>query len=388
MKKLNLLLVSMLFLSGCTTVQDENSQHDTSSVIDHASSEQVKENPISHVDMAYEIEELEVPQELQCENYEFRAALQDNHATENSIHFQILTLEDSLYSTVGLYDYDFKTQKAELIKDYQNQGTRVWDSIYDDQGNLYEFVLFYEGDKEYGEVRYNGEPLIRTEPQLPFNIRRFEKLGDDIYLLTENIIDEAITKWLVLHFKDGTVEIVDEVIQDREGIKNELPNVVTPNVQLNSSHWISYAMEDAGKYYIHSFNQNDSFEFEVPQLPINIINLKDYILVNTLVNENEPENRQCKIFSYEIKTKELKEISNEEIGPTTQVSDNEFYSVDIDETIKLHTFDGKELRVKEIEQIPKNASAQTIVRIDEHTDFVKIMQGSDTNSFYLIHWKE
>lgn len=396
MKKLNLLLVVGVLLSGCTTNQEASSQvnsmDSTSSMVSKQNNEDVTP-VIDHTSMEYEIEELLVPEEVKGDHYDFVSALQNDHATSEYINFQVLSKEDPrFYTSKAQYRYYFKTQTLEKIKDYGDETIRLWDSIEDEKGNLYEFVNVFENDTSRWEVRYNGTSIYNLHPQSPYYIRQFEKLGEEIYLLSQDIVDETHTKWLVMHFNDDKVEIIDEIVTDRMGANSvDYPLLSVPNLQLDSRDWFSYATEQAGKYTVHSFNQNEKITFEVPESPINIINLKDHILIDvsrTREAVDNPEDASYKQYCFDVKTKELKEVGNEEIGLTYQVSDNEFYSVTNFEKVKLYHFDGEKLTSKVIEETVENSLAHRAVRIDENTDFVKLEDTDDQIHFYLIHWKK
>lgn len=396
MKKLSLLLAIGVMFGGCATNQDVSSQTASTESINSSTTEQDHEETtfmVDHTSMNYEVEELPVPEEFKAENYEFPIYLQDGHTTSDYVYFQILNKQKGGLSE-GLYRYDLATQKAEFIKDYKNEETRLYDYIEDEKGNVYELITVSENNTSCCVVRYNNEEIVRVLPRSPFNIRQFEKLGDEIYLLAEDIVDEEHIKWIVMHFNEGKVEILDEVVQDNdigEVNKIDYPYLVAPNIQLNSKDWISYVTEQAGKYTVHSFNQNEKITFEVPEAPINVINLKDYILVDvsrkesTVLNPEEAFNKQ---YSYDVKTKELKEIAHEKIGLTIQVSDNEFYSSDNFTKTKLYYFDGTELKSKVIEETPEESFAHRAVRIDDETDFVKVEDTDGQVHFYLIHWKK
>ncbi|MDO4663974.1 MAG: hypothetical protein Q4A59_03730 [Erysipelotrichaceae bacterium] len=396
MKKLNLLLAIGILLSGCATNQDVSSQTSSSESMNSSTTEQDREEVtaiIDHTSMDYEIEELSVPVEFKAENYEFPIYLQDCHATSDYIYFEILNKQKRGLSE-GLYRYNLEDQKAEFIKDYKDEETRLYDYITDEKGNIYELLTLNENNTSYCVVRFNNEEIVRVLPQTPFHIRQFEKLGEEIYLLAEDVVDEEHIKWLVMHFDEGKVEIVDEVVQDNsvsEVNKVDFPYLVAPNIQLNSKNWVSYATEQAGKYTVHSFNQNEKITFDVPESPINVINLKDYILVDVSRKEDtvlNPEDAFYKQYSYDVKTKELKEIANEKIGLTIQVSDHEFYSSDNFTKTKLYHFDGKELKPKVIEETPEQSLAHRAVRIDDETDFLKLEDTDGQIHFYLIHWKK
>lgn len=394
MKKLNLLFAIALLFSGCATNQDVSNQTSSTESANSTATEQDHEEVIiDHTSMNYEIEELAIPEEFRAENYEFPIYLQDCHTTPEYIYFEILNKQKRGFSE-GLYRYDLATQKAEFIKDYKNEETRLYDYIEDENGNVYELITVYENNTSSCVVRYNNEEIVRVSPQSPFNIRQFEKLGNEIYLLAEDIVDEENIKWLVMHFDEGKVEILDEVVQDNdisEVNKIDYPYLVAPNIQLNSKDWISYVTEQAGKYTVHSFNQDEKIAFEVPEAPINVINLKDFILVDVSRKENtvlNPEDAFNKQYSYNVKTKELKEIAHEKIGLTIQMSDNEFYSSDNFVKTKLYHFDGKELKSKIIEETPEESFAHRAVRIDDETDFVKLEDADGQIHFYLIHWKK
>lgn len=396
MKKLSLLLAIGVMFSGCATNQDVSSQTASTESINSTTTEQDYDETTSMVDhtsMNYEVEELPVPEEFKAENYNFSIAIQDNHATAEYINFQLLSKENSgFYTSEALYKYTFKTQTLDKIKDFTNEEIRVWDVIEDEKGNQYELVEFYENNSTYCEVRYNENSIIKTKPQSYFNLRQFEKLGEEIYLLAEDIVDEFHTKWLVMHLDGEKVEIIDEITMDRKGTNEEdYPLLIVPNVQVNSNNWFSYVTKQAGKYTVHSFNQDEKITFEVPEPPVNVINLKDYILVDvsrkreSVVN---PEEAIYKQYSYDVKTKELKETGDEEIGLTIQVSDNEFYSSDNFTKAKLYHFDGTELKSKVIEETPEESFAHRAVRIDDETDFVKVEDTDGQIHFYLIHWKK
>lgn len=396
MKKLSLLLAIGVMLSGCTTNQDVSSQTSFTESINSTTTEQDHEeitSMIDHTSMNYEVEELLVPEEFKTENYEFPIYLQDGHTTSDYVYFQILNKQKGGFSE-GLYRYDLATQKAEFIKDYKNEETRLYDYIEDEKGNVYELLTVYENNTSYCVVRYNNEEIVRISPQSPFNIRQFEKLGNEIYLLAENVVDQEHIKWLVMHLDEGEVEILDEVVQDNdisEVNKIDYPYLVAPNIQLNSKDWISYVTEQAGKYTVHSFNQDKKITFEVPESPVNVINLKDYILVDVSRKEGavqNPEDAFYKQYSYNVKTQELKEIGHEKIGLTIQVSDNEFYSSDNFVKSKLYHFDGVELKSKVIEETPEESFAHRAVRIDDATDFVKLEDTDGQIHFYLIYWEK
>lgn len=395
MKKLNLLFAIALLFSGCVTNQDISKQTSSTESVNSTATIQDHEEVapiIDHTSMNYEIEELAIPEEFKAENYEFPIYLQDCHATSEYIYFEILNKQKRGLSE-SLYRYDLATQKAEFIKDYKNEETRLYDYIEDEKGNVYELITVYENNTSSCVVRYDNEEIIRVSPQSPFNIRQFEKLGNEIYLLAEDIVDEENIKWLVMHFDEGKVEILDEVVQDNdisEVNKIDYPYLVAPNIQLNSKDWISYATEQDGKYTVHSLNQDEKITFEVPEAPINVINLKDYILVDVSRKEStvlNPEDAFNKQYSYNVKTKELKEIAHEKIGLTIQVSDNEFYSSDNFVKTKLYHFDGTELKSKVIEETPEESFAHRAIRVNDETDFVKLEDADGQIHFYLIHWK-
>ena len=396
MKKLNLLFAIALLFSGCATNQDINDQAGSTESVNSAATEQDHEEAapiIDHTSMNYEIEEIPVPEELKAENYDFFVAIQDDHATSKYINFQLLSKENSgFYTSEALYKYTFKTQTLDKIEDFTDEEIRVWDVIEDEKGNQYELVEFHENNSTYCEVRYNGNSIIKTNPQSYFNLRQFEKLGEEIYLLAEDIVDESHTKWLVMHLDGEEVEIIDEITMDRTGMSEEdYPTLIVPNIQVNSNNWFSYVTEQDGKYTVHSFNQDEKITFEVPEAPRNVIILKDYILVDVSRRRDSvvnPEEAVYKQYSYNVKTKELKEAGDEEIGLTIQVSDNEFYSADNFVKTKLYHFDGKELKSKVIEETPKESLAQRAVRIDDETDFVKLEDTDGRIHFYLIYWKK
>ena len=195
-----------------------------------------------------------------------------------------------------------------------------------------------------------------------------------------------------MHLDGEEVEIIDEITMDRTGMSEEdYPTLIVPNIQVNSNNWFSYVTEQDGKYTVHSFNQDEKITFEVPEAPVNVINLKDYILVDVSRKEGavqNPEDAFYKQYSYNVKTQELKEIGHEKIGLTIQVSDNEFYSSDNFVKSKLYHFDGVELKSKVIEETPEESFAHRAVRIDDATDFVKLEDTDGRIHFYLIYWKK